>query len=220
MGWRMARSLDTLLAQFNSARPGRNKASDGGIGDTAHASRSSDHNPWYGPGIVTARDFTHDPANGMDIAAVAEQLRASRDGRIKYLIANRRIMAGAGGPSPWVWRSYTGSNPHTKHVHVSVVASPAADDASPWRLPMFDIVSAPEPAPPAESSRTLRRGSTGAKVTQLQRVLNAWYPWLGLAVDGDYGPATEGAVREFQRRAGITADGIAGPVTLGRLGLT
>lgn len=222
MAWRMAKSLDTFLAQLNAARPGRNKASDGGIGDAAHASRSSDHNPWFGPGVVTARDFTHDPANGVDIAALAEELRASRDGRIKYVICNRRIMAGAGGPSPWTWRSYSGSNPHTKHLHLSVVASPAADDASPWHLPMFDLVSAPAaaPAPPTEAAPTLlRRGSTGARVSQLQRVLNAWYPWMKLTVDGDYGPATEGAVRELQRRAGITADGIAGPVTLGKLGL-
>lgn len=78
---------------------------------------------------------------------------------------------------------------------------------------------APTPAPPSPSSTLLRRGSKGAKVSELQRVLNAWYPRLRLAVDGDYGPATERAVRDMQRRAGITADGIAGPVTLGRLGI-
>jgi hypothetical protein len=219
MAWRVARSLDTFLAQLNAARPERSKASDGAIGDAAHASRSSDHNPWYGPGIVTARDFTHDPAHGVDIAAIVEELRASRDGRIKYLIANGKIMAGACGPSPWTWRSYSGTNPHRKHFHLSVVASPACDDASPWQLPMFDVVSSvtPAPQPPGDSS-VLRRGSTGARVSQIQRVINAWYPWMKLAVDGDYGPATENAVREFQRRAGITADGIAGPVTLARLG--
>lgn len=222
MAWRMARSLDVLLAQFNAARPDRSKASDGGIGDAAHASRSSDHNPWYGPGIVTARDFTHDPAHGMDGAAIVEQFRASRDGRVKYLIFNRRIMAGAGGPSPWSWRSYTGTNPHTKHFHVSVVGSPACDDGRPWQLPMFANVAAPPataPAPTLTAAGVLRRGSTGARVTELQRVLNRWYPWLRLTPDGDYGPATENAVREFQRRAGITGDGIAGPVTLNRLGL-
>lgn len=221
MGWRMARSLDTFLAQLNAARPLRSKASDGGIGDAAHASRGSDHNPWYGPGIVTARDFTHDPEEGVDIARLAEELRESRDGRIKYVICNRRIMAGGGGPSPWVWRPYSGSNPHTKHLHLSVVASPACDDSRPWTLRAFDNVSAPPPprVPAAPDAQLLRRGSTGAKVAQLQRVLNSWYPWMKLATDGDYGPATENAVREFQRRAGITADGTAGPVTLGRLGL-
>lgn len=219
MAWRMAKSLDVLLSQLNASRPDRSKASDGGIGDPAHAARASDHNPWYGPGIVTARDFTHDPDHGVDIAALAEELRTCRDGRIKYVICNRRIMAGAGGPSPWTWRPYSGTNPHTKHLHLSVVASPACDDARPWQLRMFDLVDAAPSTPPAPETGLLRRGSTGAKVSQLQRVLNAWYPWMRLAVDGDFGPATENAVREFQRRSNITADGIAGPVTLARLGL-
>jgi hypothetical protein len=38
-------------------------------------------------------------------------------------------------------------------------------------------------------------------------------------VDGIYGPRTTAVVREFQRRAGLQVDGIAGPQTLGRLGL-
>lgn len=217
MAWRMAKSLDTLLAQFNAARPERSKASDGGVGDAAHATRDSDHNPWYGPGVVTARDFTHDPANGMDISVIAEELRASQDGRIKYVIANGRIMSGDGGPSPWTWRPYGGSNPHRAHLHLSVVASPAADDSRPWALRMFDLPSTPAPAPPPDG--LLRRGSTGPRVTRLQQTLNAWYPWMRLATDGKYGPATENAVRELQKRAKLTVDGIAGPVTLGKLGL-
>jgi hypothetical protein len=51
MAWRVARSLEVLLGQFNAACPGRSKASDGSIGDAAHATRDSDHKPWYGPGI-------------------------------------------------------------------------------------------------------------------------------------------------------------------------
>ena len=44
MAWRVARSLDVLLGQLNALAPERSKASDGSIGDAAHASRSSDHN--------------------------------------------------------------------------------------------------------------------------------------------------------------------------------
>lgn len=73
---------------------------------------------------------------------------------------------------------------------------------------------APAPARPSTSSRpTLRRGARGPAVGELQRVLAAWYPALNLAVDGDFGPATERAVRHLQQRAEIVVDGIAGPAT-------
>ncbi len=74
MAWRTAKSLDVLLDEINRAAPKRSKASDGSIGDAAHATRSSDHNPWVrwlGTGIVTARDFTHDPAGGLDCNKLA-----------------------------------------------------------------------------------------------------------------------------------------------------
>lgn len=136
--WRVARSLDTLLGQFNAAFPRRSKASDGSIGDAAHASRSSDHNPWYGPGIVTARDYTHDPANGMDIDKITDQLAASRDPRIKYIIANGYILDSRPGNNPWKWVTYRGSNAHRKHFHLSVMNSPICDDTRLWNLPLFN----------------------------------------------------------------------------------
>ena len=50
--WRMAKSLDALLAKVNALSPNRNKTSDGGIGDAEHASRGSDHNPWVTDGAL------------------------------------------------------------------------------------------------------------------------------------------------------------------------
>jgi hypothetical protein len=76
------------------------------------------------------------------------------------------------------------------------------------------------PVSPAAGGTLLRKGSKGAAVSALQARLNRDYPaYSRLVVDGDFGPATDAAVREFQRRSGLTADGIAGPATLGRLGL-
>jgi hypothetical protein len=150
--WQVARSLDTLLAQLNAAYPLRSRASDGGIGDAAHATRDSDHNPWFvlgGQALVTARDFTHDPAGGLDCARLALALRTSRDGRIKYVIWDRQIMSGAAGPSPWVWRAYSGSNPHTKHLHLSVVADARCQSVTPWL-----IAAAPTPAPREDDDMT------------------------------------------------------------------
>ncbi|MDA2807200.1 peptidoglycan-binding domain-containing protein [Nocardiopsis suaedae] len=52
----------------------------------------------------------------------------------------------------------------------------------------------------------------GDLVRAVQYALAAGYGY-DLAVDGYYGPATEGAVREFQGIVGIDADGIVGPIT-------
>lgn len=53
---------------------------------------------------------------------------------------------------------------------------------------------------------TLRRGATGELVRQVQTK-------VGAAVDGDFGPRTEAAVRAFQRAHGLVPDGIVGPKT-------
>lgn len=144
--WRLAGSLETLLAQFDAAFPQRNRASDGTIGDASHQSRDSDHNPWVGPGIVTAVDITHDPQNGVDINRITDELAASRDPRIKYVIANGLIMDSRPGQSPWQWTKYSGGNAHTKHFHISVMNSPVCDDRRPWALP--SLGGAPQSPPP------------------------------------------------------------------------
>jgi hypothetical protein len=129
MSWRLARGLGRLRDQANAKAPNRGKSSDGTIGDRAHASRASDHNPRGG--IVHALDLTHDPGRGMDVHALANRLLASRDPRIKYIISNRRIGSAKGG---WAWRRYTGSNPHSKHMHISINNNPHADNARDWSL--------------------------------------------------------------------------------------
>lgn len=213
-GWHVAGSLEQLLTQINDHAPMRSKASDGSIGDAAHASRDSDHNPWYCD-TVTARDFTNDPAGGLPGQWLADALVAGRDSRIKYLIWNHRICAGNGGPQPWVWRPYSGANAHEHHVHVSVVATSACEDRRTW-----NIGGSANPVLPTSSGRTLFKGMSGDDVTNLQKVLTSRYPaYAKFGVTGYFGPDTEASVREFQRRSGLTADGIAGPKTLGALGL-
>ena len=123
MNWRVAKSLIVLRNQINQYAPNRSKASDGTIGDSAHQSRSSDHNPWVidnGIGVVTAIDITHDPQHGCDATKIVNILVESRDPRIKYIIWNQKIISST--TQPWTWRSYTGKNPHNKHFHLSVVS--------------------------------------------------------------------------------------------------
>ena len=82
----------------------------------------------------------------------------------------------------------------------------------------------PEPVPvqPAQAEtvqaavRVLRRGMTGADVRTLQAALNAGGFACG-AADGAFGAATETALKRFQGRYKLGADGIAGKGTWGKL---
>ena len=60
---------------------------------------------------------------------------------------------------------------------------------------------------------TYRQGSTGEQVRIIQTKLKNWGYYDG-AVDGIFGSGTAEAVRYFQRKNGLTADGIVGPATL------
>jgi hypothetical protein len=208
MSWRVAKSLLRLRDQVNERHPGRKKHADGTIGDAAHASRASDHNPWVkdeGAGVVTALDLTHDPGNGFDAHAFAESLRVGRDPRVKYCISNGRIFSST--TSPWTWRKYTGSNPHKSHVHVSVLAEKRHyDHEGSWGFGSGGT-SPGIPSPEPEEARSLlKRGSVGEDVRTAQRLLL-------VTVDGIFGLATETAVKVFQRASGLAADGVVGPLT-------
>ena len=58
----------------------------------------------------------------------------------------------------------------------------------------------------------LKLGSKGNDVKELQE-------FLGLKADGDFGTKTEAAVKKWQTANGLTADGIVGPATWGKMGL-
>ena len=61
-------------------------------------------------------------------------------------------------------------------------------------------------------------GSRSNEVTQIQTKLKRWGYYSG-SVDGIYGSKTVAAVKYFQRKNGLTADGIAGPATLKAMGI-
>lgn len=147
--WRAMASLLVMRDQANLIAPNRSRASDGLVGDEAHQSTNSDHNPHYvagvGSEIVTALDLTHDPAHGFDSYHFAETLRTNRDRRIKYVISNHRIFSSyASGSRPaWTWGSYSGVDPHTNHVHVSVLDAVISDTRTPWNLEGFETDMTP-----------------------------------------------------------------------------
>ena len=112
-----------VLRQATALRPKRKKASDGLLPSAAHQKQNpdSDHN------LGLAVDLTHDPANGVDCAVIFEKLK--EDKRVAYLIFKGTIWSEE--KKDLGDRRYTGSNPHNKHLHISIKSTMAAD-TSPW----------------------------------------------------------------------------------------
>jgi hypothetical protein len=71
----------------------------------------------------------------------------------------------------------------------------------------------PTPTGPFAGWEVLRVGSTGGRVAQWQKVLNALNAKPKLVVDGQFGPATAARTKDLQKLASIAQDGIAGPAT-------
>lgn len=70
---------------------------------------------------------------------------------------------------------------------------------------------------PNDSYRQMiKRGNRGETVKALQWCLNVLIN-AGLFVDGNFGPATEAAVKDFQKRAGLKVDGICGKNTWSKI---
>lgn len=61
-------------------------------------------------------------------------------------------------------------------------------------------------------------GSRGQEVRNIQTRLKSWDYYTGW-IDGIYGAYTKNAVIKFQKKHGLTPDGIAGPATLAKIGL-
>ena len=119
---RLSHAAIQLREQVDDAFPGRDRTSDGWIGDTRHSARSSDHNPDV-DGWVRAIDIDRDLSGRAKpdlMPDLADQLRLAcksvKEKRISYIIFNSRI---ASSKARWAWRAYDGINKHNHHMHVS-----------------------------------------------------------------------------------------------------
>jgi hypothetical protein len=195
----LAQSLVLARTEVNNRWPLRDKSSDGWIGDAAHQGTVSDHNPDSRTGIVRALDVDKD---GIHLPSVIGSFLVH--GSTNYVIFNRRIYRRADRFKP---RSYDGRNPHTGHIHNSILRSPGAEnDKSPYTIIRFGTSS---------WKRLLREGVTGWEVKELQGLLNGY--GFSLVLDSVFGPGTDAAVRQFQRVMGIGIDGVVGEITRSKL---
>jgi len=118
-----------VLRQATAIWPKRLKASDGLLPSKHHVKQNpnSDHNSGH------AVDLTHDPIAGVYCNVIYSELQ--KDDRVEYLIFKGKIWSKIKGE-----RIYTGSNPHNKHLHISIKKQ-CANDTSSW-FPWM-----PEPSP-------------------------------------------------------------------------
>lgn len=136
-------ALDEATVLF----PARHKASDGICASSQHHQQNpnSDHE------TGDAWDLTHDLANGCDVDVLFDRIVRRRDPRVKYLIRNKRILRSYDKPGipAWTWANYTGSNPHDKHGHCSILPD-ARHNVSPWFNPPPPPIPQPQPEPPQQ----------------------------------------------------------------------
>lgn len=145
--WVLIPCLDQLFDEFDLIAPKRDKASDGKIGNTAHAQTSSDHNPDETGNVpihdadkvneVHAIDVDNNlNAGDLTMEKVVQFLlgrcRSGAEKRLRYIIYNRRIWSASSG---WVQKTYTGASPHTEHAHFSASYTTALEASrASWQL--------------------------------------------------------------------------------------
>jgi hypothetical protein len=133
---RLSKSVIQFREQADDAYPDRDRRSDGTYGDARHSTKKSDHNPCVRTGFVRAFDLDVS-LDGKDATAhyLADQIRvnAKSDKRIAYVIFNKRI---ASKRTLWKWIKYRGTNPHTKHIHISFTKA-GDEDRSFFQIPML-----------------------------------------------------------------------------------
>lgn len=140
------------------------------------------------------------------VVAFFEEARSGVEGQVELMVRfiKRNNLLGALQRKDWAGfaRGYNGPAYKTNAYDTKMAAAYA-------RYSKSDI--------PASSGAEgmLRLGSKGAGVREIQVLLmRAGHP---VTADGDFGPATDRALRNFQQESGLLADGIAGPQTMRKL---
>jgi len=216
----LAANLGTLRREINTRWPGRDKSSDGWIGDAAHQQRKSDHNP-DSNGMVHAIDVDKD---GIDPNFLVK--RAVQHPTVRYVIFNRTIWSRTHGFKP---RKYTGDNPHTKHVHISGLRGGQFEgDRSSWGVAAGTAAAAvavvrpqgpdkPKPGKPGSRSLQLQQPRMrGDDVAFVQRFIG---PKRAGKADGVFGPDTEAGVRWYQQMRSISVTGVCDAGTFRQMGI-
>jgi hypothetical protein len=173
--WRLNPALTSFREAVNAAYPGRDKTSDGTVGDLAHQATDSDHNP-DPDGSVDAWDMDVQ-LDGPDKPPPAEDLEHLKQvfevhESSKYWIHNRVI---ASRDTNWKRFPYTGLNPHDKHIHFNTRPS-HENSSAPWVIREGDMPVAykVESADPKYNDRFFLSNGVNRRgpIRQAQGILN------------------------------------------------
>jgi hypothetical protein len=141
MAWFLNPALTNFRNAVNKGYPNRDKASDGTIGDEAHQASSSDHNPDADQSVdAWDMDVNLYGAGKAPPAADIEHLKKVFQAHpsSQYWIHNRQIASRSNG---WQRTTYTGPNPHDKHVHWNTREA-YENSTTAWRIDMVTSADA------------------------------------------------------------------------------
>lgn len=213
MSWIVAPSIKRLQTDVNTVAPNRDHGADGTIGDAAHRLSVSSHNPDDTAGskseytdadnIAEVRGLDVDSDLLADFTAqdLVDSVLVSPEDRkrLKYIIYNRKIYSKS---RDFAAVAYSGSDPHTNHIHFS--GDPAYDsDDSPWTSVLR--------LGGGMAQMFCKYGDQGPNVQYLQyrlKNLNATISNLVGDADGGYGNQTAaGLAAAIRQHNGSTVDG-------------
>ncbi|WP_068423915.1 peptidoglycan-binding domain-containing protein [Janibacter terrae] len=132
---------------------------------------------------------------------------------VMYIIWNRQIWGTYQMSTGW--RPYNGVSPHTDHIHFSFSWDGAMQRTSWWTGKAWTGVTTTPggpsmPIPDPTEYPTLRVGSSGPDVKLAQEV-------IGVTADGAFGPATQTALKTWQRTNGVKVTGVLDDATWNRM---
>lgn len=140
------------------------------------------------------------------VAWLMEQYGIKAENVVRHYDASRKIC-----PAPYC--GSTAKDAKWKELHAYVTGGGAAVSSEPAKT---TTTTSKEENTVTVTLKVLSKGSKGAQVKTLQRLLNAMGYSCG-SVDGDFGKNTDAAVRKFQKAYGLTVDGYVGKITWGKL---
>lgn len=200
LAYTLARHRDDYINMKWRNRP---REWDGWIGDEEHQQRTSDHNENKRHKVDATDTDSRQPGTPYTPIHVPSVIASMLiHPSTHYVIHNRRIMD---RDDKFMPHRYTGSNPHDKHIHRSILQTVKSENATTGYKFILEAMKWP----------LLKLNAKGTPVRELQAYLIGH--GYAVAMDSGFGAKTLAAVKAFQKAHGLKADGEVGPLTRAKL---